>query len=552
MLTHITIKNFTIAQSLNLDLTNGLTVITGETGAGKSILVDAVNLAMGERADSNVIYRGATQCDISLCFDVSTISAAQDWLKTQAFDSGYDCIIRRLISQDGKSRSSINGYPCSLNSIRELSTLILNIYSQHQHQAILKRDNQQQLFDIYAHHQALLEKTTQYYQQWQAISAELTKLTQQADSRDHELELLRYQFAELDTANLLENEWRNLSQQHSRLQNAKTLIDNLNQAIDLMVDGEPTSATDLLQQAIDRINEIKLDDPPLLAIKELLNTAVIHLTEANNELNRYRHHLDLNDDNLEAIEERLTLIHDLARKHHVSPDDLWVVKKSLEQRIQTLENIDKQIEELTHYQQQILQQYQKVADPLTISRQKTVKLIEKLITEKMQHLGMTGGRFQVKLTPTEAVITTYGKEKIAFHVSTNPGQDFMPLAKVVSGGELSRISLALQVITAQKDATPTLIFDEVDTGIGGKTAEMVGNLLRELGEKTQVFCITHLPQVAAKGHHHLKVEKLTTKNNVIASIQVLSQTQRVEELARMLSGTKITPQTLAHAEELLS
>jgi DNA repair protein RecN (Recombination protein N) len=552
MLTHIAIKNFTIVESLNLDVENGLSVLTGETGAGKSILVDAVSLAMGARAEGNVIRRDATQCDISLCFDISLIPAAQAWLKSNAFDSDDECVIRRIIAQDGKSRSHINGHPCSLNIIREFSELILNIYGQHQHQALLKRDNQQTVFDIYAHHQPLLEKISQFYQQWQALTAELAKLKQQAEHREHEFELLRYQFDELNAANLTENEWRTLSQQHNRLQNAKTLIENLNQAIDLMADGEPTSAADLLQQAIDRVNEIKLDDPPLLAIKELLNTAAIHLTEASNELNHYRRHLDLSDDNLEAIEERLTLLHDLARKHHVNADDLIAVKKSLEQRIQALENIDKQIEESERYATQILQQYEKVAEPLTNSRQKYVKIIEKLITDKMQHLGMTGGRFQVRLEPSEENITPYGKEKIAFYVSTNPGQEFMPLAKVVSGGELSRIGLALQVITAQKDATPTLIFDEVDTGIGGKTAEMVGQLLRELGEKTQVFCITHLPQVAAKGHHHLKVEKLTTKNDVSTQIQPLSSAQRIEELARMLSGTKITQQTLAHAEELLN
>lgn len=552
MLTHISIKNFTLVESLTLDVENGLTVLTGETGAGKSILVDAVSLALGARAEGHVIYREATQCDISLCFDISLIPAAQAWLKANTFDSDDECIIRRLITHDGKSRSHINGHPCSLNIIREFAELILTIYSQHQHQALLKRDNQQRLFDLYAHHQPMLEKIEHYYQQWRALTAELTKLKQQAEHREHEFKLLRYQFDELTAANLIENEWHTLSQQHHRLQNAKTLIENLNQAIELMADGEPTSAADLLQQAIDRVNEIKLDDPPLIAIKALLNTAAIHLTEASSELNHYRRHLDLSDDSLETIEERLTLLHDLARKHHVNANELIAVKKSLEQRLRALENIDNQIEESERYAAQILQQYQKIAEPLTQSRQQQVKIIEKLITDQMQHLGMTGGRFQVNLEPSEENITPYGKEKITFSVCTNPGQAFMPLGSVVSGGELSRIGLALQVITAQKDAIPTLIFDEVDTGIGGKTAEMVGQLLRELGEKTQVFCITHLPQVAAKGHHHLKVEKLTAKNHTSTQIQTLSPAQRIEELARMLSGTKITPQTLAHAEELLT
>lgn len=552
MLTHIAIKNFTIVDDLQLDLSAGLTVLTGETGAGKSILVDAVSLALGARADSNMVRKNATQCDITVCFDISHIPAAKEWLIAQSFESEEECLIRRIISQEGKSRTTINGHPCSLNIVREFSELVLQIYGQHQHQALLKRENQQAALDVYAQHQPILEKLAKFYQQWQAISSELEKLKQQAAHRDHELNLLRYQFEELEAANLGENEWKQLSQQHQRLQNAKTLIENLNQANDYLVDGEPVSATQLLQDAIDRINEIKLEDPPLVAIKELLNTAAIHVSEATSELNQYRRHLDLSDDSLETIESRLTFIHDLARKHHVNPNDLIDVKKSLEQRLKDLENIDVQIQELERYQLQIVEQYQKAAEPLSKSRQKAAQLVSRLITERMQHLGMTGGCFEARLEPVEDSMTTYGKEKIAFYVKTNPGQDFMPLAKVVSGGELSRIGLALQVITAQKENTPSLIFDEVDTGIGGKTAEMIGDLLKTLGEKTQVFCITHLPQVAAKGDHHLTVEKITAKDSVNTTIKTLTKKERISELARMLSGTKVSQQTLVHAEELLA
>ncbi|WP_423062775.1 DNA repair protein RecN [Candidiatus Paracoxiella cheracis] len=552
MLSQIYLKNYTVVKSLNLELNTGLTVLTGETGAGKSIIVDAVMLALGARADTNAIRLGEDQCDITLSFDLTHIPEAKTWLESQDFAEGTECLVRRTISRDGRSRSTINGHPCSQNLVREFSTLALAIHGQHQHQELLKREIQQQQLDVFAHHESMLSKIQQHYHQWRKITAELDTLSQQTQDRDRQLDLLRYQLEELTALNLQENEWETLSHQHQKLHNAQNLIDNLNEAIDLTVQNEQTSAAMLLQEAIDRINEIKISDNQITAIKELLGTAAIHLQEAGDELSHYRNNLDLSDENINQIEQRLSVMHDLARKHHVNPNDLLDVKKSLEQRVQKLENIDANIETLRQHQAQISEQYQAVANALSQGRVKAAKTLEKNITEKMQSLGMNGGEFKIQFEKINEIISPYGNEKISFIVCTNPGQGFLPLQKVVSGGELSRISLALQVITAQKEGTPTLIFDEVDTGIGGKTAEIVGQLLCELGQKAQVICITHLPQVAAQGTHQFKVEKTTSTNSVCATIRKLNQTERVEELARMLSGSKITEQTLAHARELLS
>jgi len=551
MLTHLHIKNFTVVKSLSLDLECALNVVTGETGAGKSIIVDAVMLALGARSDTKAIRFGEANCDITLCFDITHIPKAKTWLALQDFTEGNECFIRRIISRDGRSRSMINNHPCPQSLVRELASLVLTIHSQHQHQALLKRENQQNQLDAFAHHELWLSKLQQHYHQWRTITSELDALLLQTQNRDRQLDLLRYQLEELTSLNLKENEWETLSHQHQKLHNAQNLIHSLNQAIDLTIESEQTSAAALLQQAIDRVNEIKVDDNQIAAIKELLQTASIHLQEAGDELSHYRNNLDLSDENLEKLEQRLSIMYDLGRKHHVNPNDLLAVTKSLEQRVQELENIDTTIETLQHHQTQILEQYQKIADKLSKSRQKAAALLEKKITEKMQLLGMKGGEFKIQIFKASDSITSYGNEKISFIVRTNLGQNFLPMQKVVSGGELSRISLALQVITAQKEGTPTLIFDEVDTGIGGKTAEIVGHLLRELGEKVQVICITHLPQVAAQGTHQFIVEKTTLKDSVTATIRKLDQKERTHELARMLSGTKITEQTLAHAEELL-
>ena len=551
MLTHIHIQNFTIVESLTLDFQKGLSVLTGETGAGKSIWIEAVSLALGTRADNNVIRHGQARCDITLCFDLTNQPDAQQWLKEQGYDDEDECIIRRTIHRDGPSRASISGHPCPLHQLREFSQFVLNIHGQHQHQTLLKRDVQQKHLDAYGKHEIMLRDIQKCYQHWYEINTQINELTQQAKSRDSELSLLRYQFEELNDLNLKENEWEELTHQHQQLHNAKDLMTQLNQAIELTVENEETSASTLLRQAVDRLNEIKFGDAQINVAKELLNTAAIHLQEAGDELHQYRNHLDLGPDRLATIEQRLTAIHDLARKHHVNPENLMETQKSIEQKLQQLDNVDLHVETLQKTQGNLLKQYKKTAEKISESRQKAAKKLNKTITKSIQDLGIEGGLFRVQFKTREEPIHPLGNESLQFEVSTNPGQPFQSLSKVVSGGELSRISLALQVMTSQKENTPTLIFDEVDTGIGGKTAETVGKLLQQLGNHAQVLCITHLPQVAAQGHHHYKVKKTSDGNTTMTQIKILNEKDRINELARMLSGSKITEQTLAHASELL-
>ena len=551
MLTHIHIQNFTLVKSLSLDFQSGLSVLTGETGAGKSIWVDAVGLAMGHRAEPNVIRQNTDRCDISLCFNIQQIPEARQWLIEHQLDCDNECILRRTISRDSTSRSTINGHPCPQHMIRKLSQLLVNIHSQHQHQTLLKQDVQRQRLDTLADNHRLLEDIKKIYHHWRTITAQLQSLKEHMQNRDSELSLLRYQLNELTQLSLQKNEWQEVTRQHQQLHRAKELISQLNQAIDLAVENEQTSAFQLLQQAIHHMETISEKDPELNSARELLNTAAIYLQEAGDELNQYRNHLDLSPENLALIEQRLTTIHDMARKHHVNPEDLLDVEHSLQQKTKDLENIDIQIDTLTQTQNQLMNQYQKLADTLSGRRVKTSKKLNQMVTDYMQQLGIEGGRFQVKLEQNTEKMSPFGNEQIHFEVSTNTGQDFQSLQKVISGGELSRIALALQVITAEKEATPTLIFDEVDVGIGGKTAEIVGKLLRELGKKAQVLCITHLPQVATQGHHHFKVQKSSDSKGVSTTIKILDENERLDELARMLGGSTITHQTLAHASEML-
>lgn len=552
MLNHIHIRHFTIIDSLSLDFENGFSVLTGETGHGKSIWVDAVNYALGARADQSIIRHGEPRCEITLNFTLDRHPAAQKWLQDHDYDDENDCLIRRVISTDKASRSTINGRPCPLQLLRELGSLLLNIHGQHENQTLLKRTMQQERLDAFAGNQSLLTKIETIYHAWRNTQNEIESLEKQAENRDAELNLLRYQLEEFENLNLQENEWEALSKQHQELHNAKDLMTQLNQAIDLTIDGEETSAATHLQEAICQLNNIHSDNPQINNAKELLNTAIIHCQEAGEALHHYRNHLDLSPENLSTIENRLSKIHDLARKHHVNPKNLSEIQQSLTQKLQDLENVDVRLEALMQAQKDDQKQYQKLAEQLTASRKKAIKTVEKSITESIQNLGIEGGQFRIVLEKREEPLHPCGNENISFEVSTNPGQPFQALAKIVSGGELSRISLALQVMTAQKDHTPTMIFDEVDTGIGGKTAETVGQLLRRLGNTTQVLCITHLAQVAAQGHHHYKISKFTHENRTSSEIKKLNQEERINELARMLSGSKITQQTLSHAEELLT
>ncbi len=552
MLTRIHVKNFTIIHSLDLEIEEGFTVLTGETGAGKSIIVDAVMLALGARADSNLIRQGQDRCDISLCFSLEALPAARAWLEEHALNTEEtECIIHRSLTRDGRSRSTLNGQPCPQQQIREFSELLISIHGQHQHQALLKPNMQLNQLDAYAKHEVHLEKSAGLYQHWKELSESLESLEEHSKNSEAQLSLLNYQLDELNQLSPQAGEWEELFQTHRQLHHRKKIMEHLNNALIMSSEGE-LSATHCLQQSLLHVQEITLIDPALNSAQELLKSAQINLQEAVDELNHYQHSLDLSPEHLAKIEQRISRYHELARKHRVEPEQLHSISEKLITQIDSLNRLESTLLEVQQQIEQVLKEYAALACALTHSRQKAAEKLTKAITASMQELGMEGGGFRVELEAISEKISPSGNERAHFKVSTNPGQSYEALQKIVSGGELSRISLALQMLSAEKDQTPTLIFDEVDVGIGGKTAAIVGELLQTLGQHKQVLCVTHLPQVAAKGHHHFKVSKLTEAQHTQSQISALNPKQRTEELARMLGGTHITQQSLAHAEEMLS
>lgn len=552
MLTHIDITHFAIVDSLTIDFTEGLSVLTGETGAGKSLWVDALSLALGQRGDPQWIRSGQERADISVTFDIRHQPDVIAWLNHEEITHDNECLIRRTLSRQGNTRCTINGTPFPLQRVRELADLLIQIHGQHQQQQLLQNDRQRSCLDHFSGNQTLLKNLNTIFQEWHDLHNELNELTRHLGDRNQKIDFLRYQIDELNFLQLKEGEWQSLSLKHQQHHHAKELIQQLNEALTLTVEHEDISAAHLIQQALHHISSIKITDPQLESIRELLNVAAVYLNEAGDELQAYRDGMDLSDHNMENIESRLTLIYDLARKHHCNPEHLLELQHSLEQQLEQLTTSDERIAKIQKLQETLETRYHDIAKKLTASRKKAAAALEKDIINLLHNMDMSNSAFKIDFEPTETALTPYGHEKIQFLIQTNIGQGFQPLHKIASGGELSRISLALHVLTANKEQTPTLIFDEADVGISGKTAAIVGKLLRSLGEKTQVLCITHLPQVACYGHHHYKATKYAYHGQTETSIQRLSAEQRTDEIARLLGGTHITQKSLDHAHELLS
>ena len=552
MLTHIHIWNFAIVEKLDLELDAGMTVLTGETGAGKSILLDALGLALGDRADSNVIRHGAEKAEISVTFDTRNATAAEAWLQEHELDSEQECIIRRTISSKGASRAFINGKPCPITLLRELGEMLVDLHGQHEHHSLLRREIQQQLLDDYADHPALLTAVAQSYTQWQSLNKDMQELDRARSERASRLELLRYQVSELESLNLGKGEADELDTEHRRLANARQILQSSDQILNRLEENDQHSVTSLLSQSLSDLHELVSMDSKLGSSAELLDNASIQINEAVSELRHYRDNLALDPQRLADIEERLGSITDLSRKHQVSAEQLPALFSRLQEELGKLEQADIRAGRLQEDIEQASAEYQSRARKLSQSRNKAAKKLATQVSERMQQLGMEGGRFEIALSAREENdFSKQGQEQAEFVVSANPGQPLKALNKVASGGELSRISLAIQVISANVSLSPTLIFDEVDVGIGGRVAEIVGRQLRELGSQQQVICVTHLPQVAALGHHHLQVCKQADAGNTSSEIQNLSESQRVDEVARMLGGLKITEQTLSHAREMI-
>ncbi len=549
MLSSIHIKDFAIIDQLDLDLQSGMTVVTGETGAGKSIMVDALSFALGARADSAVVRNGAKRAEISAVFDIKKLKPVQAWLDEQMLDDEDDCILRRVINHDGRSRAFINGQPVNLTQLSELGDFLVDIHGQHEHQSLFKPQTHLQLLDRFADLTAETQELRTLSKQISSISTKLTSFKESLKDKNDRRDLLTFQLEELEKTPI--DRARDIENDHKRAANASKLLEQGQQSL-MALNEDDENIVSQLGRIIHIISDMQQMDEGVTNTHDLLQSALVEIEEASHELRDYIEHLDIDPAEFQQLDQELTLLHDLARKHQVTMVDLPETKQSIEQELEQLSGDEQTFDDLEKELASQQKNYQQLATKISKQRAKSSKELEKQVVKLMKDLGLGNGVFEVALNPTEKEsYKSNGLESAEFMVSTNPGQQPQPLRKVASGGELSRISLALQVINAQTIQLPTLIFDEVDVGIGGGTAEIVGKLLADLGKKAQILCVTHQAQVAAQGHQHLMVAKSQDKKSTQTELQELDTDQRVEELARMIGGVEITETIRNHARELL-
>ncbi len=551
MLAHLSVNNFAIVKSLQLELSKGMTTITGETGAGKSIAIDALGLCLGGRAEASMVRQGEEKTEVSAAFSLENNINATRWLEDNDLLDGSDCILRRIISKEGRSRAFINGSPVPLSQLKTLGQLLINIHGQHAHHQLMKSEYQMAMLDQYAGHSNQLKSTRNAYQSWRQSDNNLKQLKENSAANLAQKQLLEYQIKELNELSLGEDEYEELEQEHKRLSNSGELASTCQQAIELIYEGEEVNALGILQSANHSLIQLAELDEKLAELPNMLAEAIIQVEEANSELRNYLDNIDVDPARMAYVEERFSKVMSIARKHHVMPDELYQHHQDLLGQIEALDCSDERLEELEQEVENKYQSFLTTSEKLHKSRIRYAKELNKLITASMHELSMEKAQFRIEVSNEGTHPSPLGMDTVYFVVSTNPGQPMQPIAKVASGGELSRISLAIQVITAQKVDTPSLIFDEVDVGISGPTAAVVGKMLRKLGESTQVLCVTHLPQVAGCGHQQLFVAKQTKAGKTETQMHCLDNEQRVSELARLLGGSEITDSTLANAKELL-
>lgn len=553
MLTHLSIQNFTLVDHLDLDMKPGMTVITGETGAGKSILLDALGQTLGDRAEADRVRTGAARADITATFDTTAIPAAQEWLVNndlQQPENPQECLLRRLINNEGKSKSYINGQPATLQQLRTLGEMLIDIHSQHEHQSLLLKDTHRRLLDEFAGQSELAKQVRLAYREWQSRLEHYIHLRDNAAEASARFQLLSYQVQELDQLDLGAGELEKLEAEQRSLANAGEILQGSHELLALCNDDE--QGLDInLHRALHILRAMPEKSAALAAAEELLISAQIQVEEARHEIDHHIDTFNLDPARLQSVEERLSAIYDIARKHRVRPEELTELIERLSSELAQLQGGDAKLDQLAQQVDAAQKSYMNLAGQLSAKRQKAAVSLAQLVNAQLKALAMEHAKLSVNLAAVTDKPSHNGLEEVEFLISTNPGQAPKALAKVASGGELSRISLAIQVITAQTSATPTLVFDEVDVGIGGATADVVGKLLRQLGERGQVICVTHLAQVASKGHQHLLVRKKSTKTNAESTLELLEGEEKVSEIARMLGGAKITEQSLAHAREIL-
>ena len=551
MLAHLSVNNFAIVKSLQLELSTGMTTITGETGAGKSIAIDALGLCLGGRAEASMVRQGEEKTEVSAAFSLENNLNATRWLEDNDLLDGSDCILRRIISKEGRSRAFINGSPVPLSQLKSLGQLLINIHGQHAHHQLMKSEYQMAMLDQYAGHSNLLKSTRNAYQSWRQADNQLKQLKENSAANMAQKQLLEYQIKELNELSLGEDEYEELEQEHKRLSNSGELASTCQHAIELIYEGEEVNALGILQSANHALIQLAELDDHLAELPNMVTEAIIQIEEVNSELRNYLDNIDVDPARMTFVEERFSKVMSISRKHHVMPNELYAHQQDLLAQIAQLDCSEERIEERQQEVEAKYHAFLTASEKLHKSRSRYAKELNKLITASMHELSMEKAKFSIEVCSEGAHPSPLGMDSVCFVVSTNPGQPMQPIAKVASGGELSRISLAIQVITAQKVETPSLIFDEVDVGISGPTAAVVGKMLRKLGQSTQVMCVTHLPQVAGCGHQQLFVAKQTKAGKTETQMHRLDDNQRVTELARLLGGSEITDSTLANAKELL-
>ena len=550
MLRRLSIRNLVIVRELELDFGEGMSALTGETGAGKSILIDALGLALGDKTDKGMIRNACDKAEVSAEFDLSDCPGALEWLQRHDLADHRQCLLRRVLVRDGRSRAYINGTPSPQGSLRELGELILNIHGQHAHQSLLRGHAQRDLLDAYAGLQPSVAGLGKHYLALQAVLKQRDGLRQAAADRANRLDYLAFQVAELEPLLESAGNIKQLEQDHQRMAHAERLQTDSAALLYALSDAEPGIAG-LLGSLGSQLGELAKLDTRLDEVRELIDSAGIQVDEATQGLRHYAEGLDLDPQRLQEIDSQLGLLHDAARKHRVEIDQLPALAGRLQAELDELRHADQALDRLDARIDTLQQTYHRHAARLSKARSRAAAQLARSVSASMQALGMKGGSFSVTCESRAEAPTRQGIDEVRFLVAANPGQPAGALSAVASGGELSRISLAIQVATADCGEVPTLIFDEVDVGIGGAVAEIVGQLLRRLGDRRQVLCVTHLPQVASQAHQHYRVHKMSDGDTTETRIEELDQASRVSEVARMLGGVDITEQTLRHAGEMI-
>ena len=553
MIMNLQVRDFAIVDRIDIEFEPGMTVLTGETGAGKSILVDALGLVLGERGNAQLVRDGAKRAEFAAEFDVSSLPAVAAWLEEQALDLDGDCLLRRVINADGRSRAFINGNSVPLSQLKAIGELLLDIHGQHFHQSLGRREIQRDLLD---HFGGLLEQraeaATQFIE-WKSLAERFEELANAEADRASRLDLLTFQLQELDSLALVSDEVAELNNERQKLQNSGRLAEAASSALEGLFDNDAGNANSLVADALRAIEPLAEIDAALKPVLEMLTSASIQVAEAADTLRRYGEALDMDPARRDWVEERLDAIQTIARKHRVKADELTELSERLRSEHDDLSHAEERGRELEEQAAAARTEFLKRAGALSKGRRKAAAGFEAAVTDAMRGLGMPGGVFKVALTTlADDAAKRWGIDNIEFLISANPGQAPQSLAKIASGGELSRMSLSIQVIASDGSAIPTMVFDEVDSGVGGGVAEMVGRRLQELGANRQVLCVTHLPQVASLADQHFRISKVTDGKSTRTRVHGLGKDERIEELARMLGGVEITRKTLDHAAEMLA